>query len=152
MNYLMQVVETAAQPALTMRKTTSMGEMPKLIGEIYGSITKYILEKGEEPIGPAFIAYYNMDMDHLIIDVGFPIQHIIEGSGEITLSSVPGGKKAIGFHKGPYDKVGLLYEQMTAWLSREGYRPTGVVYEYYYHSPEEVDSSELLTRVEFLLS
>lgn len=41
--------------------------------------------------------------------------------------------------------------QLTKYMSEKGYEPTGVVYEYYYNSPDEIPESELLTKVEFLL-
>ena len=43
------------------------------------------------------------------------------------------------------------YAAMNGWMSDNGYVPTGVVYEFYYNSPEEVPESELLTKIEFLL-
>lgn len=36
---------------------------------------------------------------------------------------------------------------MTRWMAEKGYEPTGVAYEYYYNSPEEVPVSELLTGI-----
>lgn len=36
-------------------------------------------------------------------------------------------------------------------MKDKGCEPTGVVYEYYYNSPQEVTESELLTEIEFLL-
>lgn len=146
-----EVVETPQQLALTVKKTTSIGQMPKIIGGIYGSIASHLLEKGEQPAGPPFIAYFNMDMENLMIEVGFPIHKEIEGEGEIKLSDIPGGRKAIGTHKGSYEKLASFYDQLTEWLNEEKLEPTGVVYEYYLNSPEEVPESELLTKVEFLL-
>jgi len=125
--------------------------MPNLIGPVYLSIVNYIVESGEEPLGPAFIAYYNMDMENLNIEIGFPIAKEIEGKGDITLRYIPAGKKATGFHKGPYNEIGPLYDRLATWISEKGYGPTGVVYEYYYNSPQEIPESELLTKVEFLL-
>ncbi len=151
MSYLLQIVETEEQPVLSVKTTTSVSNMPNVVGRVYGSIVNYIVEKGEEPIGPAFIAYYNMDMENLIVEIGFPIAKKIEGKDDIVLRYIPAGRKATGFHKGPYGEIGPLYEQLTKFVSERGYEPTGVVYEYYYNSPEVIPESELLTKVEFLL-
>ncbi len=151
MSYLFQIVETEKQPVLSVQTTTSVEKMPNLIGPVYHSIVNYIIESGEEPVGPAFIAYYNMDMENLNIEIGFPISKEIEGKGDISLRYIPAGKKATGFHKGPYNEIGPLYDRLASWISEKGYEPTGVVYEYYYNSPQEIPESELLTKVEFLL-
>lgn len=151
MSYLLQIVETEEQPVLSVKTTTSVNNMPNVVGRIYSQIVNYIIEKGEEPIGPAFIAYYNMDMENLIVEIGFPITRKIEGKDDIVLRYIPAGRKATGFHKGSYSEIGPLYEQLTRLIVEKGYEPTGVVYEYYYNSPNEIPESELLTKVEFLL-
>lgn len=151
MSYLFQIAETEKQPVLSVKTTTSVGNLPNIVGAIYGSIVNYIIESGEEPLGPAFIAYYNMDMENLIVEIGFPVENEIEGKGEIKLRYIPAGKKATGFYKGAYNEIAPLYEQLAIWISQKGYEPTGVVYEYYYNSPQEIPESELLTKVEFLL-
>ncbi|KQM10045.1 MAG: GyrI-like domain-containing protein [Candidatus Methanomethylophilaceae archaeon] len=151
MSYLLQIVEAEEQPVLSVKTTTSIRDMPDVVGRVYGSIVNHIVQKGGKPIGPAFIAYYNMDMENLIVEIGFPIAGEIEGKGEIVSRSIPAGKRATGFHKGPYGEIGPVYEQLTKFVSEKGYEPTGVVYEYYYNSPNEVSESELLTKIEFLL-
>ncbi len=151
MSYIFQIVETERQPVLSVKTTTSVGNLPNLVGTVYGSIVNYIVESGHEPLGPAFIAYYNMDMENLIVEIGFPVAIEIEGKGDIMLSYIPAGKKATGFHKGAYNEICPLYENLTIWINQKGYEPTGVVYEYYYNSPQEIPESELLTKVEFML-
>lgn len=151
MSYIFQIVETEKQPVLSVKTTTSVGNMSNLVGTVYGSIVNYILESGHEPLGPAFIGYFNMDMENLIVEIGFPVACEFEGKGDIELRYIPSGKKATGFHKGAYNEIGPLYENLTKWISQKGYEPTGVVYEYYYNSPQEIPESELLTKVEFLL-
>jgi effector-binding domain-containing protein len=151
MSYVFQIVETEKQPVLSVKTTTSVGNLPNLVGTVYGSIVNYIVERGQEPLGPAFIGYFNMDMENLIVEIGFPVANEIEGKGDIALSYIPSGKKATAFHKGSYSEIGPLYENLTKWISQKSYEPTGVVYEYYYNSPEAIPESELLTKVEFLL-
>ena len=138
MSYLLQIVETEKQPVLSVKTTTSVSNMPNVVGRAYSSIVNYIMEKGEEPVGPAFIAYYNMDMENLNVEIGFPVTKEIEGKDDIVLRYIPAGKKATGFHKGSYGEIGPVYEQLTKFISEKGYKPTGVTYEYYYNAPDEI--------------
>lgn len=151
MRYVFQIIETEEQPVLSVQLVTTIEEMPQMIGDIYRSVVNYLIGKGQEPVGPAFVAYYNMDMQNLQIEVGFPVQKELEGQGEIVLRHIPAGKKATGFHKGSYREISKVYDALAAFLKEKGYESTGVAYEYYYNSPEEVPESELLTKVEFLL-
>ncbi len=151
MSYIFQIVETEKQPVLSVQTTTSAVNLPSVVSKVYGSILNYISESGEEPLGPAFIAYYNMDMENLTVEIGFPVAKEIAGKGDVMLRYIPAGKKATGFHKGAYQEMSPLYEKLAAWINQKGYEPTGVVYEYYYNSPQEIPESELLTKVEFLL-
>lgn len=151
MSYVFQIVETEKQPVLSVRTTTSAGDLPNILGEAFAAIVNFIGESGEEPLGPAFVAYYNMDMENLSVEIGFPVAKEMEGQGEIENRYIPAGKKATGFHKGAYQELETLYEKLAQWISQKGYEPTGVVYEYYYNSPQEIPESELLTKVEFLL-
>ena len=88
MSHLLQTVETEEQPALSVKTTTSVRYMPDVIGRVHGPIVNYIIEKGEEPIGPAFIAYFNMGMENLIVEIGSPIANKMEGKDGIVLRSI----------------------------------------------------------------
>ena len=151
MGYMYQIIETEAQPALMIKIVTSVSNLPNEVRRVYSSIIAYMAGKGEQPLGPAFIAYYNMDMERLEVEIGFPVAKAIAGKGDIISSQIPAGKKATCFYKGPYSDLGSSYEDLAKWINDRGYVPAGVVYEFYYNSPEEVPESELLTKIEFLL-
>jgi effector-binding domain-containing protein len=82
MSYILQIIETEKQPVLSVKTTTSAEKLPNIVGKVYGSILNRIIESGEEPLGPAFIAYYNMDMKNLTVEIGFPVAKEIEGKEE----------------------------------------------------------------------
>jgi effector-binding domain-containing protein len=151
MAYTFEVVETQAQPVLSVKKVTSVANLPQELGKAYGAILAYLKEKGKQALGPAFTAYFNMDMEKLEVEMGFPVAEEIAGSGDIIASHIPAGKKATAMHKGPYKEMAATYEALTKWIGENGHVPAGVVYEYYYNSPMEVPESELLTKIEFVL-
>ena len=151
MDYKFEVIETAAQPVLSVRTVTSVGNLPQELGKAYNSIIAYLGEQGEQPSDAAFAAYYNMDMEKLEVEMGFPVAKELAGKGEINASQVPAGKKATCMYQGAYQEMGPTYEAMAKWMKDNGHRPTGVVYEFYYNSPMEVSESELLTKIVFVL-
>ncbi len=151
MAYMFQIIETETQPALAVRTVTSAGNLPQMVGPAYGAIIAYLAEMGQQPLGPAFIAYYNLDMEKLQVEIGFPVAQEIAGRGDIIARPIPAGKRAAVFHLGPYSELASTYDALAKWIADRGYEPTGTAYEFYYNSPAEVPESQLLTKIEFLL-
>lgn len=151
MEYQFELIDEKEQPVLSMRTRTSVDKLPQELGKAYGAIVRYIEEIGEKTEGPAFAAYYNMDMNDLDVEMGFLVPKPIPGKGEIRANVIPAGKQAVYLYKGPYAEMEPAYNALTAWIAEKGYVPTGVSYEFYYNSPMEVPESELLTKIMFPL-
>lgn len=151
MSYNFELTEQKEQPVLSIRTRTAVGNLPQEIGKAFGAVLQYLGEIGENAAGPAFAAYYNMDMENLDVELGFPVSKAIAGKGIVQAGTIPAGKQASFMYKGPYSQMEPAYNAMNAWLGENRHEPTGVVYEFYYNSPMEVPESELLTKVVFLL-
>jgi effector-binding domain-containing protein len=151
MSYIIEMVETQEQPTLILKTVTSVGELPKILGKAFMDIVTHIMELGEQPVGPAFVGYFNMDMERLELEIGFPVSKELPGKGEILSGHIPAGKQVTCMYKGPYMEMPPAYEEIQKWIKNQGYKPLGPVYEHYYNSPEEVPESELLTKIVFLV-
>ncbi len=147
-----ELIETAEQPVLSVKKVTSVTNLPQEIGSAYHTIMDYLAELGEQPVDVPFTAYYNMDMENLEVEMGFPVGKKIAGKGEVISNVIPAGKKVTCLYKGPYKDMVPTYEAINKFITDNGYKPTGVVYEYYFNSPMEVSESDLLTKIVFLVS
>lgn len=151
MTFVIEMVETQAQPTLVLRAVTPVTELSKLLGKAFMDIVTHIMELGEQPVGPAFVGYFNMDMERLELEIGFPVSKPLPGKGDIEASQIPAGKQVTCMYKGPYMGMPPAYEEIKQWIKDNGYKAIGTVYEYYYNSPEEVPESELLTKIVFLV-
>ncbi|MDF2673145.1 MAG: transcription activator [Clostridiales bacterium] len=149
MNYNIELTEKSLQPVLSIRTRTSLDNLPKEIGRAYKIIFQYLNEIGEQPIDAPFTAYYNLDMDNLDVEMGFPVGKPLAGKGEVVSSEISAGKFVSCIFKGSYKQMEPLYNAMYKWISENGYTTTGVSYEYYYNSPADVPESELSTKVVF---
>ena len=67
MLYNCEIKEQEAQLTLSVRKNTSVQELPQVLGKVYGSIAQYLGELGVAPTGPPFVGFFNMDMQNLEI-------------------------------------------------------------------------------------
>ena len=151
MAYQCEVREQPAQPALSIRTRTSVQDLPGVIGKAYGAIAQYVGGLGEAPVGPPFAAYYNMDMQDLDVEMGFPVSRQMAGQGEIKASQIPGGKAATCLHTGPYGDMGPAYQALADWIKEQGYESTGVNYEIYLNDPTHTPPQELKTLLLFPL-
>lgn len=149
MGYQFELKNEKELPVLSMRVRTAAGNLKQEFGRVYGEILKYLDETGETTEGPAFGAYYNMDMEDLDVEIGFVMPKAVAGRGDIQSGSVPAGKQVSYLYKGAYEDMEPVYNAMAEWMTEQGLEPTGVSYEFYYNSPVEVPVSELLTKIIF---
>ena len=139
--------EQKVQSILSIRARTSLENLPQLIGESYHKIAGYLEELGEQPADVPFTAYYNLDMQNMDVEMGFPVSKPLPGKGDIKAGEISPGKIVSYMHKGPYSEMEPIYNRIFQWIEEKGHQPKGIYYEYYYNSPDEVPESELLTRI-----
>ena len=146
-----ELTDQPEQPVLSVRKTTSVANLQQTMGMAFKAVMEYLEEIGEQPAGPVFAAYYNMDMEHLDVEMGAPVTKPLTGKGEVKASVIPACKQVSTVFKGPYTKMEPVYGAVNAWIAEKGVIPTGVVYEHYFNSPMEVPEDELMTKIVFLV-
>lgn len=151
MNTPFEKISVPARPVLSVRKTTSVENLPAELGRAYQAVMLYLQELNEQPAGEPFAIYYNMDMQALDVEMGFPVRAGLPGRGEVQANLLPAGEIVTSVHQGPYPSMAPTYEAMTAWMQENHYQPSGVVGEFYLNDPEEVKPEEVLTRIEFYL-
>ena len=151
MSYTCEVKERPAQPALSIRTKTPVQNLPQVLGKVYGDIAKYLGALGEHPAGPPFAAYYNMDMQNLDVEIGFPVARTINGKGDIRAGEIPGGKVVTCLYTGPYSDIAPAYDALAQWIKDNGYTATGVSYEMYLDDPSDTSPQELKTQIVFPL-
>ena len=141
------IVDTAPQPVLYVRARSRVEDMPQLIGETYSRIGSYLQSLGEAAAGEPYTAYHSLDMQDLDVEIGFPTARPLPGKGGIRSGEIPAGRAVSHLYKGNSAGMEPVYNDIFAWLAKQGEEPTGVYYEYYLNSPAEVPESELLTRM-----
>lgn len=148
MEQICEWLETIDQPVLCIRKTVRAEELPQVIGQSYGTIMQMMAEKGLQYSGEPYVAYYNLDMQNLDVEMGFPLAESAEGDDEVKLGVIPAGKKATTLYVGPYTEMTMAYDALTKFVQEQGFEPTGIAYEHYLNGPE-TPPAELKTRIVF---
>lgn len=147
-----ELINRPAQPTLAIRTHSAVQNLPQAMGQAFGAIAQYLGQRGEHPAGPPYAAYYNMDMQNLDVEIGFPVAHALPGQGDIQPSQIPGGEVVACLHVGPYNQVALAYDAIDQWLKASGRAATGVAYELYLNDPAQTAPEALQTQVLFPLN
>lgn len=133
------------------RARTDVRDLPQVIGRAYGAVMQYLAGSGEQPAGPPFVIYYNMDMGALDLEAGFPVARVLPGAGEVRPGEIKGGPAVSCLHQGPYSGLEPAYRALSDWIQAHGFEPTGVTIEFYLNDPETVPPEELQTQIYFLV-
>jgi len=100
MDYKFELTEQPAQPVLSMRTRTAVGNLPQELGKAYQAIIQYLNEIGEKPLDAAFAAYYNMDMEDLDVEMGFPVPRPLAEKVKLNQVKFPRGSRCLVFIRG----------------------------------------------------
>lgn len=149
MSFNIECQEKEAVPVLSVRTRTPVSNLPAVLGETYASVAKYIAEQGGEFAFAPFVAYYNMDMNDLDVEVGFPVKQALPGRDAIQAGVIPAGKQVTLLYKGPYEGMQVPYDAISQWMKDKGLEPVGTAYEFYLNDPKQVPPEALETIIMF---
>ena len=143
-----EIKDRPERPTLSVRARAAVQDLPQLFGQTYGALMQYMSEMDAQPAGEPFAAYYNMDMQDLDVEIGFPVSKPLPDRGNIKSGALLAGKYASTVHIGPYDSMAPAYEALTQYVKANGYEPAGAAYEFYFSGPE-TPPEEIRTQIAF---
>src|SRR5271166_1018176 len=93
-----EITERPEQPYVAIRAQVSMrqlGEVAHGIGDVFG----WIASHGLAPAGPPFFRYLVIDMERqLEVEVGVPVQAVVDGDDQVISGVIPAGRFATVVH------------------------------------------------------
>jgi effector-binding domain-containing protein len=101
--------------------------------------------------GAPYVAYYNMDMTDLDIEVGVPVAMVTEGNGRVESDVLPSGKYASTLHIGPYSTLEPAYRALMAYMENHNLKSNGPAYEFYLNDPQDTPENKLETKIQFIV-
>lgn len=143
----MEIRKAKAQKTVMIRTTAPASALPQVMGDVYGELGAFMGQRGITPAGPPYAMYYNMDMEALDVEMGFPVAADAPVEGRIKMGKLPAGKIAAAVHTGPYAKLEETYNKLMAYVKEQGLETEEWMYEYYLNSPMEMAPEELRTEI-----
>ena len=151
MSFKYEIKDQKAQSVASIRARTSISHLPDLIGKSYLEIGKHLGETGGICTGAPFAIYYNMDINDMDVELGFPVAKNIIEKNEIKNSQIPAGKVLLFTHIGPYNELEKTYGNAMNWIKENNITATGTVCEFYLNDPAVTPPSDLETEIRFFI-
>lgn len=151
MSFKYEIKEQKAQPTVSIRTRTSLSKLPELIKKSYGEIANHLNECKGVCNGAPFAIYYNMDINDMDVELGFPVAEKIKEESEIKNSQIPSGKVLQFTHVGPYSELEKTYGAAMNWIKENNITTIGTVCEFYLNDPETTPANDLETEIRFFI-
>ena len=101
---------------VTMRE---LGEVAHRIGDVFG----WIASHGLAPAGAPFFKYIVIDMERqLEVEVGVPVQAVVDGDDQVISGVLPAGRFATVIHVGPPDSLMGATAALLDWAADQSLR------------------------------
>ena len=128
-----------------------VADLPSVIGSSFGDVYAYLGRHRVATAEPPFIIYQGQpgpENAPFPIQICAPISLPMEPPPGWTCTTLPAGLFASVIHVGPYDSLGIAYDDLTAWIGRQGLAVGGPPREVYLSDPS-TPPQETRTVVEF---
>jgi effector-binding domain-containing protein len=129
-------VERPPQPALVLEIEGAVTDIPRLMGDAFGTTLNAFQHGGGVPAGPPFARYLEFGRT-VRAEVGFPFRGALTPQPPLRIVELPGGRLVTTTHVGPYESIGEAWDRATGWMTESGTEAAGPPWECYLTGPEE---------------
>lgn len=147
MNSEVKEIETVSQPALSIRETVKVADIPASMGKAFMEVWTYMQRKNIAPANAPFAYYHSWSSGEVEMECGFPTASPIPGEGMIKAFSLPAVKAVTSTHIGPYSTIMETYAIIEGYIRAHGLEPVGPMWEVYLNDPSMVAPEELMTQI-----
>lgn len=137
MTYDIEEAQARRVNTLVVRGRADRGQVSEFLGRAFELVAKTVASDGMHFGGPPFAIFRTRADGAWDIECGFPVAGVALGQGEVTASSLPGGRVVRTLHVGPYSGTELAHQALAEWVSSRGEEPAGDAWEVYLDRPDE---------------
>ena len=115
-----EIVELAERPYVALRGTVAMDGIAAFADRLR-EVIDWLAAREIAPNDAPFFKYDVVDMEHeLTLEIGFPVDDLHSGEGEIVTGVIPAGRYATATYKGHPDGLARATGELLAWGAEQG--------------------------------
>lgn len=115
-----EIVELAERPYVALRGKVAMAGIPAFADRL-GEVVSWLVAHEIAPNDAPFFKYDVVDMEAgLVMEIGFPVDDLRHGEGEIVTGVLPAGRYATVTHHGHPDGLLGVTSDLLAWADEQG--------------------------------
>jgi effector-binding domain-containing protein len=142
------ILQTQAQKAAVIRLTIPRDRIQEEMGPSYNELMSALQAQGITPTGPWFSHHFCMDPNVFDFEIGVPVAAEVAPRGRVKPGQLPAARVARTTYVGGYEGLGSAWGEFDAWLTKEGHKTAGDLWEVYAAGPETgPDSSNYRTEL-----
>lgn len=141
-----------ARTAVVRGRDVPFADLPSFYDSAFAALSEVLADQNLTPVGPAFGLMTRQPTETMDLEVGFAIDHPLEGartagSGVVVEpSTLPEGTTAAASHLGAYDALGDAWAAFMSWIESQGYAPQLPFWEVYVTEPSpDADPASMRT-------
>ncbi len=149
------LLQQPEQPALAIEVKTDMKGMSQAIGENFVRIDSLFKKQGEVTTDIPFVEYPDFESlteDRIEMIIGLKSSKPLQGDEKIQSVILPARRIVVCLHRGNYNELAQLYNEMTEWIKTNGYKASGTSIEYYYSNPDVPEEERFNSSLEISLA
>lgn len=130
-NYVIEVQDHAAQPALVIKGKVAVEQAGDAIGSNIQAIGAYLEKEKIKPAGAPFTRTYAFEKGILEFETGFPLETAAKSNGTMIATELPKAKVVKTVHEGGQATSENAYNALHAWMKKNKKQPAGAPWEVY---------------------
>ena len=116
MGYDVRVKEFKEQTFAAVRAKTTINKVAEKAKQLMTEIGEYLDAQGIKPTGPGFSVYYEVGAIVVDMEVGYPVDTIVEGNERVHSGTLPAVKAATTIYEGPHQEMPAAHRAVHAWM------------------------------------
>jgi effector-binding domain-containing protein len=111
-----EIVEVPETTTAVVRGTVAMSDLADFFDSSFGVLSEALAKQGATATGAAYALYRGVPDESATLEVGFPVDRMIEPDGSAEAGSLPGGRVARVVHAGSFDGLGDAWQRLGSWI------------------------------------
>jgi effector-binding domain-containing protein len=130
------ITTTREQATAVIHLTIPRAGIQQAMGPAHRELFSTLAAQGVTPAGPWFSHHFRMDAATFDFEVGVPVSGTVTPARRVVSSRLPATRVVRTVYRGGYEGLGAAWGELDAWITREGLKPTGALWEIYGAGPE----------------